>query len=63
MSRNQGKGKLPFYFCYNDKSKNYCLKLANIVYNNLKEKLWETYFPAFNHHFINHGCFVNMSNF
>ncbi|MDX1798940.1 MAG: hypothetical protein R3255_09860, partial [Candidatus Lokiarchaeia archaeon] len=61
-SRNQGKGKLPFYFCYNDKSKDYCLKLANTVYNNLKEKLWETYFPAFNHNFINHGCFVNMSN-
>ncbi|MFX0022382.1 MAG: hypothetical protein ACFE9S_08640 [Candidatus Hermodarchaeota archaeon] len=62
MSKNQGKGKLPFYFCYNDKSKNYCLKLANTVYDNLKERLWETYFPAFNHHFINHGCFVNMSN-
>ncbi|MFW9820107.1 MAG: hypothetical protein ACFFE5_10910 [Candidatus Thorarchaeota archaeon] len=62
ISRNKGKGKLPFYFCYNDKSKDYCLKLANIVYNNLKEKLWQTYFPAFNHTFINHGCFVNMSN-
>jgi hypothetical protein len=62
MARNLGKNKLPFYFCYNDKSKDYCLKLANIVHNNLKEKLWETYYPAFNHTFINHGCFVNMSN-
>ncbi len=62
VSRNQGKGKLPFYFCYNDKSKDYCLKLANIVYNNMKEKLWDTFFPGFNHNFINHGCFVNMSN-
>lgn len=62
MLRNQGKGKLPFYFCYSDKSKEYCLKLAKKVYNNLKEKLWDTYFPAFNHNFINHGCFVNMSN-
>ncbi|MFX0038090.1 MAG: hypothetical protein ACFFCY_05705 [Promethearchaeota archaeon] len=61
MARNLGKNKLPFYFCYNDKSKDYCLKLVNIVYNNLKEKLWETYYPAFNHSFINHGCFVNMS--
>jgi hypothetical protein len=62
ISKNQGKGKLAFYFCYNDKSKDYCIKLANIVYNNMKEKLWETYFPGFNHNFINHGCFVNMSN-
>jgi len=60
--RNQAQGKLPFYFCYNDKSKNYCLKLATKVYYNLKEKLWETYFPAFNHSFIDHGCFVNMGN-
>ncbi|MFX1503498.1 MAG: hypothetical protein ACFFDH_21220 [Promethearchaeota archaeon] len=62
ISKNQGKGKLPFYFCYSDKSKDYCLKLANIIYNKLKEKLWETYFPAFNHSFINHGCFVNVSD-
>jgi hypothetical protein len=62
MTNNQGKGKLPFYFCYGDKSRNYCLKLANRVYNKLKNRLWKTYFPAFNHNFINHGCFVNMSN-
>ncbi len=62
MLRNQGKGKLPFYFCYSDKSRDYCLKLANGVYNKLKEKLWETYFPAFDHSDINHGCFVSMSD-
>jgi hypothetical protein len=62
ISKNQGKGKIPFYFCYSEKSRNYCLKLANKVYNNLKDKLWDTYFPAFNHSFINHGCFVNMSD-
>ena len=62
MSRNQGKGKLPFYFCYSDKSRDYCLKLANNVYNKLKEKLWETYFPAFDHYFHDHGCFVRMSD-
>jgi hypothetical protein len=62
ISKNQGKGKLPFYFCYSDKSKDYCLKLANIIYNKLRDKLWETYFPAFNHSFINHGCFVNVSD-
>ncbi|MFX1355308.1 MAG: hypothetical protein ACFFGP_15245 [Promethearchaeota archaeon] len=62
MGRNLGKDKLPFYFCYNDKSKDYCLKLVDNVYKNLKDKLWETYYPAFNHSFINHGCFVSMSD-
>ncbi|MFX0135105.1 MAG: hypothetical protein ACFFDN_15795 [Candidatus Hodarchaeota archaeon] len=62
MSKNQGKGKLPFYFCYSDKSRDYCLKLANKVYYKLKEKLWETYFPAFDHSFHDHGCFVRMSD-
>ena len=62
MLKNQGKGKLPFYFCYSDKSREYCLKLANIVYNKLKEKLWETYFPGFDHYFHDHGCFVRMSD-
>ncbi|MFX1320709.1 MAG: hypothetical protein ACFFAQ_03590 [Promethearchaeota archaeon] len=62
MSENFGLGKLPFYFCYNSKSKGYCRRLANIVYNKLKSKLWETYFPALNHCFINHGCFINMSD-
>ena len=36
--------------------------MANIVYDKLKNKLWETYFPAFDHSFINHGCFINMSD-
>ncbi len=58
----RNRGKLPFYFCYSNKSKEYCLKLANIVYNKLKEKLRETYFTAFSHSFINHGCFVRMSD-
>ena len=62
MSKNQGKGKLPFYFCYSDKSRAYCQKLANSVYNNLKAKVWETYFPAFDHYFHDHGCFVRMSD-
>ena len=60
--KNQGKGKLPFYFCYSNKSKDYCLKLAKLVYDKLKEKLWETYFPAFDHSFHNHGCFVRMND-
>ncbi|MFW9999812.1 MAG: hypothetical protein ACFE9Q_03995 [Candidatus Hodarchaeota archaeon] len=62
ISRNLGMGKLPFYFCYSDKSRDFCLKLANKVYNKLKDKLWETYFPAFDHSFKNHGCFVRMSD-
>lgn len=62
MSRNLGKQKLPFYFCYSNKSRDYCQKLANIIYNKLKQKLWETYFPAFSHNFQDHGCFVRMSD-
>ncbi|MFX1409216.1 MAG: hypothetical protein ACFFA6_02605 [Promethearchaeota archaeon] len=61
ISKNDVLGKLPFYFCYSNKSKDYCIKLAKNVYEKLKDKLWETQFPAFNHSFINHGCFVNMS--
>ncbi|MHA2048655.1 MAG: hypothetical protein ACW986_03495, partial [Promethearchaeota archaeon] len=43
------RGKLAFFFRYSNRSKGYCEKLANIVYNNLKEILWETTFPSFNH--------------
>ncbi|MHA1985627.1 MAG: hypothetical protein ACW98D_03210 [Promethearchaeota archaeon] len=56
------KGKLKFYFCYSNKSKEFCKRLAQKIYNNLKDILWETYFPAFNHNFNNHGCFVNMND-
>ena len=56
------KGKLPFYFCYSDKSKDYCEKLAIIIYNKLKEKLWETKFPSVNHRFHDHGCLVKMGD-
>ncbi len=62
LSENHGVGKLPFYFCYSNKSKDYCRRLANMVYDKLKNKLWETYFSAFDHSFINHGCFINMSD-
>jgi len=55
-------GKLPFYFCYSNRSKEFCERLARNVYNKLKEVLWETYSPAFNHNFHNHGCFVNMND-
>ncbi len=53
--------KLPFYFCYNNKSKEYCEKLAEVIYHKLEEILWETKFPAFPHDFHDHGCFVNMN--
>ncbi|MFX1390222.1 MAG: hypothetical protein ACFE9Z_09190 [Promethearchaeota archaeon] len=62
MLKNRAQEKMPFYFCYSKKSRDYCLNLANNVYDKLKEKLWETYFPAFDHSFIDHGCFVNMSD-
>ncbi|MFX1467724.1 MAG: hypothetical protein ACFFB8_03605 [Promethearchaeota archaeon] len=62
VSRNLGNNRLPFYFSYSNKSRNYCQRLANNVYNKLKEKLWETYFPAFSHNFRDHGCFVKMSD-
>lgn len=54
--------KLSFYFCYSNRSKKFCMKLAQNVYEKLKELLWETYFPAFYHHFQDHGCFVNMND-
>lgn len=60
ISENQGN--LPFYFCYSKKSKEYCKKLANKVYKEVKEIVWETYFPAFDHSFHDHGCFVKMSD-
>jgi hypothetical protein len=58
----KNKEKLPFYFCYSNRSKEFCECLAHNVYNKLKDILWETYFPAFNHHFHDHGCFVNMND-
>ena len=57
----KNNGKLPFYFCYNNKSKEYCEKLAEVIYHKLEETLWETRFPAFPHNFHDHGCFVNMN--
>ncbi|MFX0081445.1 MAG: hypothetical protein ACFE94_06815 [Candidatus Hodarchaeota archaeon] len=59
---SQNHGKLAFYFCYSNRSKEFCEKLASNVYNRLTDILWETYFPAFNHHFHDHGCFVNMND-
>ena len=60
MAKNQGK--LPFYFCYSNRSEEYCKRLAEKVYNKLKSKVWETYFPAFDHSFHDHGCFVKLSD-
>ncbi|MGV9197390.1 MAG: hypothetical protein ACOC4M_00955 [Promethearchaeia archaeon] len=60
ISENQGN--LPFYFCYSNKSKEYCKKLADKVYKKEKDILWDTYYPAFDHHFHDHGCFVKMSD-
>jgi hypothetical protein len=54
--------KLKFYYCYSNKSSEYCKRLAKKIYNNLKNLLWETYFPAFYHNFNDHGCFVNMND-
>ena len=58
---SKNNGKLPFFFCYNSKSKEYCEKLAEIIYHKLEEILWETRSPAFPHDFHDHGCFVNMN--
>jgi hypothetical protein len=56
--------KLPFYFCYSEKSKDYCQKLATRVYNKLKAKktLWETYYPSISHQHVYHGCIVLMND-
>ncbi len=58
----ENQKKLPFYFCYSDRSKEYCEKLALNVYNRLKSNLWETTSPSFNHKFHDHGCFVKMGD-
>ncbi|TFG30725.1 MAG: hypothetical protein EU532_00090 [Promethearchaeota archaeon] len=60
----QNNDKLSFYFCYSEKSKKYCQKLANIVYNKLKKRniLWETYYPSIDHQHIYHGCIVLMND-
>ena len=57
----KNRDKLPFYFCYNDKSKDFCERLAKNVYNSQKENLWETNFPKIKH-FHDHGCFVMMGD-
>ena len=57
----KNRDKLPFYFCYSDKGKEICERLANIVHNKLKNKLWETNFPVVEH-FHDHGCFVMMGD-
>lgn len=57
----ENQNKLPFYFCYSDKGKETCERLANIVYKKLKDKLWETNFPCVKH-FHDHGCFVKMGD-
>lgn len=56
--------KLPFFFCYSERGKEYCQKLANIVYNKLKERkiLWEIYEPSISHQHVYHGCIVLMND-
>lgn len=54
--------KLAFYFCYSNKSKDYCERLANIVYNDLREILWDTCFPSFIYNIAKHGCVVQLSD-
>lgn len=58
----RNKDKMAFYFCHGTKSADFCKRLANIVYNNLTDILWETKYPAFSHHFHDHGCFVRTSD-
>jgi len=60
ITKNQGK--LPFYFAYSNRSEKYCKELATKVYDKFKDKVWETYFPAFDHSFHDHGCFVKLSD-
>jgi len=58
----KNKDKLSFYFCYSERSKPYCERLAKKVYHKLDDLLWDTYFPAISHRFHDHGCFVKMSD-
>ena len=61
---SNNKDRLPFYFCYSERSKIYCQTLADIVYNKLKEKnnLWETCYPSIDHQHVDHGCIVLMND-
>ena len=56
--------KLSFYFCYSERGKSYCQKLADLVYNKLKERniLWETFYPSIDHQHVYHGCIVLMND-
>ncbi|MFX1277467.1 MAG: hypothetical protein ACFFAT_20810 [Promethearchaeota archaeon] len=55
-------GKLPFYFVHSRRSKDYCTHLGNNIYNKLKDILWETTFPVYDHKFHDHGCLVKMND-
>ena len=55
------KENLAFYFCYCEKSKECCESVAYEVYYKLKDKLWETCYPAVDH-FHDHGCFVKLGD-
>ncbi len=54
--------KLPFYFVYSRKSKDYCSRLVSKIYPKLGDILWETTFPTHNHEFHDHGCLVKMND-
>jgi len=56
------KGKLPFYFVYSRKSKEYCVELIDNLYIKLKDILWETTLPIHDHEFHDHGCLVKMND-
>lgn len=59
---NSNQDKLPFYFCYSNESKVFCLKLASNVYNKPYNMLWKTTIPVVDHNFHDHGCLVKMND-
>jgi hypothetical protein len=53
----KNKDKLPFYYVFTRKSKDFCKSIAKKVQDNLKDILWDIRKPA-HQHVANHGCIV-----
>ena len=58
----ENQDKLAYYYCYSTRSKEFCLKLSNLVHHQLKDILWNTKTPAYDHEAHDHGCLVKMND-
>ena len=51
------RDKIPFFYIYNSKSRDFCSSIAHRVQEELKDVMWDVRKPS-NNHLHNHGCFV-----